>query len=66
MVNNRNERQDQKDVYDARGHMKGEESAQPQEQQHEADNSKHISSYNPTGDIGLATPCGGPLPFKTQ
>ena len=29
-------------MYEARGHMKGEESAQPHEQQHDADNSKHL------------------------
>jgi hypothetical protein len=58
MVNNRNDRQDQKDVYEARRHMKGEESAQPHEQQQDADNCKHIDP--PMSEIWLAAPCGGP------
>jgi hypothetical protein len=36
--------------------MKGEESAQPHEQQHEADNSKHI--HPPMSETWLAAPCG--------
>jgi hypothetical protein len=56
VVHNRNERQDQKDVYEACGHMKGEESTQPHEQQNEADNSKHI--HPPMSEIWLSAPCG--------
>jgi hypothetical protein len=37
--------------------MKGEESAQPHEQQHEADNSKHIDP--PMSEIWLAARWGG-------
>jgi hypothetical protein len=60
MIDNRNDCQHQKNVNEARGDMESEKSAEPQQQEHNSDDSKR---YLPPETI-FATPSGeGPIGY---